>query len=179
MHIKSKMLLPPQERQPEEQEEVDPRAELVRQLLEYKAFKEAAGRLQDLEQRQLNVFQRPGEMGGLPSEMAGEHFFEASLFDLISAFSTVLADVPKETFLEVIKDETTVEEKIHDILHMLVERTSISLQSLFDRAKSKVEMVTVFLALLELIKIHSILAVQKELFGEIEIMRNPKSVKPA
>jgi segregation and condensation protein A len=179
MHIKSKMLLPPEERPQEQEEETDPRAELVRQLLEYKAFKDAAQRLQDLEARQRDVFHRTGETGALPSGVTGEHFFEATLFDLISAFSTVLANIPKETFLEVIKDETTVEQKVHDILHMVVEDMSVSLQSLFEKAKSKVEMVTIFLALLELIKIHSILAVQKELFGEIQIMRNPKSVKPA
>jgi len=179
MHIKSKMLLPPEERPPEEAEEEDPRAELVRRLIEYKAFKEAAGQLQSLEARQRDLFHRPGDMDAVQIECGGEKFFEASLFDLISAFSVVLANVPKETFLEVIKEHVTVEQKIHDILHMLVEKPCFTIKDLFEKAKSKVEIVVIFLALLELMKTHSILAVQKELFGEIEIIRNPQSIEPA
>lgn len=178
MHIKSKMLLPPEERQPEAIEEEDPRAELVRQLLEYKAFKEVAEKMQGLETKQLDIFHRPGDISSVGTELEGEHFFEASMFDLISAFSTVLASVPKETFFQVIKDQTTVEEKVHDILHMLVERSSLSLKALFDKARTKIEIVTIFLALLELMKTHNILAVQKELFADIEIIRNPKAIKP-
>lgn len=178
MHIKSKMLLPPEERAAEEVEEEDPRAELVRRLIEYKAFKEAAGQLQSLESRQRDLFHRAGDMDTLEVDCAGERYFEASLFDLISAFSIVLSNIPKETFLEVIKEHVTVEQKIHDILHILAEKTSFSVKSVFEQAKSKAEIVVIFLALLELIKTHSILAVQKELFGDIEIIRNPKAIMP-
>ena len=178
MHIKSKMLLPPEERPPEEVEEEDPRAELVRRLIEYKAFKEAAGQLGSLEARQRDLFHRPGDMDSMQIECNGEKFFEASLFDLISAFSTVLSNVPKETFLEVIKEHLTVEQKIHDMLHMLVEKPSFALKSVFEAAKSKIEIVVIFLALLELMKTHNVLAVQRELFGDIEIIRNPKSIEP-
>jgi segregation and condensation protein A len=178
MHIKSKMLLPPEERAPEEVEEEDPRAELVRRLIEYKAFKEAAGQLQFLEARQRDIFHRPGDMDAVQIECGGEKFFEASLFDLISAFSVVLANVPKETFMEVIKEHITVEQKIHDILHMLVEKPCFTIKDLFEKAISKIEIAVIFLALLELMKTHSILAVQKELFGEIEIIRNPKAIEP-
>ena len=178
MHIKSKMLLPLEERPPEEVEEEDPRAELVRRLIEYKAFKEAAGQLQSLESRQRDLFHRPGDMDALQVDSAGERYFEASLFDLISAFSVVLSNVPKETFLEVIKEHVTVEQKIRDILQLLSEKASFSVKSVFEQAKSKVEIVVTFLALLELMKTHSILAVQKELFGDIEIIRNPKSTEP-
>ena len=178
MHIKSKMLLPPEERPSEEPEEEDPRAELVRRLIEYKAFKEAAGQLQSLESRQRDLFHRPGDMDALQVDSAGERYFEASLFDLISAFSVVLSNIPKETFLEVIKEHVTVEQKIRDILQLLSEKTSFSVKAVFEQAKSKVEIVVTFLALLELMKTHSILAVQKELFGDIEIIRNPKSIEP-
>jgi len=178
MHIKSKMLLPPEERSPEEAEEEDPRAELVKRLIEYKAFKEAASSLQSLESRQRDLFHRPGDMDAVEVECNGEKFFEASLFDLISAFSTVFANVSKEAFLEVIKEQVTVEQKVHDILHLLVDKPSFALKDLFDSSKSKIEMVVVFLALLELMKIHSIMAVQKELFGEIQIIRNPAVIEP-
>jgi len=174
MHIKSKMLLPPDECAPEETEELDPRAELVKRLIEYKAFKEAAGQFQSLEARQRDLFHRPADLEALEAECGGEHYFEASLFDLISAFSTVLSNVPKEEFLEVIKEHVTVEQKINEIMHTLSERKSFGLKEVFQKAKSKVEIVVTFLALLELMKTHSVLAVQKELFADIEIIKNPK-----
>jgi len=178
MHIKSRMLLPPDETQVESEDELDPRAELVQRLLEYKAFKEVAEKMQLLESQQLELFHRQGDIQAVETEFQGEHFFEASLFDLISAFSSVLENVPKETFFEVIKEQMTVEQKVHDILHMLVEKPSFPLKSLFELAKSKIEMVTFFLAMLELIKMQSVLAVQKELFSDIEIIRNPKAINP-
>ncbi len=178
MHIKSKMLLPPEERlQDEGEEEPDPRAELVKRLIEYKAFKDVSESLRSMESRQLNVFHRSGQMDVLGEEFQGEHFFEATLFDLISAFSGVLKDISREAFLEVIKDQVTVQDKIHDILHLLVLKPSVCLAELFKQAGSRMEMVTIFLALLELIKNQSILAVQKELFSDIEIVRNPKVIK--
>ena len=176
MQIKSKLLLPPDETEVELEEELDPRAELVNRLLEYKIFKEVAENMRFLESRQLEVFPRSGQMDSIEAGFQGEHFFEASLFDLISAFSTALKDIPKETFFQITKIEVTVEEKIHYILHMLIEKPSFLLETIFNKAKSKVEMVAIFLALLELIKTQSILAIQKELFGKIEIIRNQKAI---
>lgn len=175
MHIKSKMLLPVEERPADEQEEDDPRAELVRRLIEYKAFKEAADQFQSLEARQRDVFHRPGDMDTLQVECGGERYFEATLFDLISAFSVVLSNVPKETFFEVIKEHITVEQKIREILNILNEKTSFSVKSVFESSKSKIEVVVTFLALLELMKMHSIMAVQKELFGDIEIIKRQEN----
>ena len=105
MQIKSKLLLPVEERKQEEEEE-DPREELVRRLLEYKKFKEVAERLERLEQAQSQVFRR--RASGQIEDQAGadgEEYFEASLFDLISAFSKILKVIPREEFLEIIKDE--------------------------------------------------------------------------
>lgn len=178
MHIKSKMLLPVDQRPEDAEEEPDPRAELVKRLVEYKAFKEVAEKLQSMELGQLDLFARGGDVEAVGLEFQGERYFEASLFDLISSFSTVLKNVPKETFLEVIKDHITVEEKIHNILHTLVEKPSFPLGELFQKAKSKIEIVVIFLALLELMKTQSVLAVQKGLFDEIQIIRNPKAVMP-
>jgi len=173
MHIKSKMLLPP-ESNPEEEllDEPDPRAELVRKLMEYKRFKEAASMLRQKEGERQDHFVR------IPQEDAPqESYFEANLFDLISAFTKVLKDVPKELFLEVIKDEVTVEKKIHDLLHMLVDNSKISIFSLFKEAKTKVEMIAIFLAILELIRLKEVVILQKEIFGEIEVMRNKERLE--
>lgn len=177
MHIKSRMLLPPDETQLDEEEE-DPRAELVRRLLEYKKFKEAAGELSQMESKQKHFFARvgTGKDKAAPQE---EDFFEASLFDLITAFTKILKDIPKDVFYEVIKDEFTVSEKIHDILHLLVDKPAINFGDLFRIAKNKREVITIFLALLELIRLKEIIVKQASPFSDIEITRNVESVKPS
>jgi segregation and condensation protein A len=177
MHIKSKMLLPPDQAEEAKAEE-DPRAELVRRLLEYKKFKEAASELSHMESHQKHFFARvaPGvKPEGIKSE---PEFFEASLFDLITAFTKVLKDIPKDAFYQVIKDEFTVSEKIHDILHMLVDKKKMLFTELFKVAKNKFEIVTIFLALLELIKIREVVVMQAAPFAEIEIIRNLEAMNP-
>ena len=178
MHIKSRMLLPPEQAEGEEKPEEDPRAELVRRLLEYKKFKEAASELSQMESHHKHFFARVGpgiKVEDLPKE---DTFFEASLFDLITAFTKVLKDIPKDVFYKVVKDEFTVSEKIHDVLHMLVDKKQILFTDLFRAAKTKFEIITTFLALLELIKIREVIIIQAVPFGEIEIMRNIEAVKP-
>ncbi|MDD5428257.1 MAG: segregation/condensation protein A [Candidatus Omnitrophica bacterium] len=178
MHIKSKMLLPPEQVDGEEKPEEDPRAELVKRLLEYKKFKEAASELSHMESQHKHFFARVGpgiDVEDLPKE---ETFFEASLFDLITAFTKVLKDIPRDVFYKVVKDEFTVSEKIHDVLHMVVDKKKILFTDLFRAAKTKFEIITIFLALLELIKIKEVIVIQAAPFGEIEIMKNAEAVKP-
>lgn len=168
IHIKSKMLLPPEPKQEDEPDEDDPRAELVKKLLEYEKYKEAAGILRERELKRQNVFTRT-PLGPQDNQ---EAYFEASLFDLISAFSKAVKEIPKELFYEVIKDEFTVEEKLHDLLHIFLNEPSLSLSSLFSKAKNQIEIVVTFLAILELIRLKEIVIAQKEAFGEIQLMRN-------
>lgn len=117
INIKSKMLLP--QEKIEEEEELDPRAELVRKLLEYQKFKELATELRSREGERQEVFVRPKDKE--LEEQDTEVYFEASVFDLLSAFSKVLKEIPKDIFYQVVKDEFTVEEKIHQILHLLLD----------------------------------------------------------
>jgi len=161
--IKSKMLLPKEEVC--EEEELDPREELVKKLLEYEKFKEAAEFLKKKERERLKYVTRSDP---LPQK---EIYLEASIFDLINAFKKALKEVPKEVFFEVIKDEYTVEEKMHDLLHLLLVKEKISLEELFSSAKNKLEIIAIFLAILELIKLKEVVAIQKELFGSILIVR--------
>ena len=162
--IKSKMILP-REAEPQE-EELDPRDELVRRLLEYETFKEAAEFLRDKEVERNRYFRRPGlEVPG------GEVYIEASIFDLISAFKNALKDIPRDIFFEVVQDEFTVEDKIHDLLHLILVKGKVSLGEIFSSAKNKLEIVVTFLAILELIKLREIAAIQEELFGSILITR--------
>ncbi|MFH1552047.1 MAG: segregation/condensation protein A [Candidatus Omnitrophota bacterium] len=178
MHIKSKMLLPQDESDPEAEEEEDPREELVRRLLEYKKYKDAAAQLQDKREAHKDIFFRKGT-GGREKIISddGMGYFEASLFDLITAFRKVLKEVPKEVFHKVIKNEFTVGDKIHQIYHMLAKQSKIYFFSLFKVARDKDEMIVIFLAVLELIKAREIFVVQKGFFEEIEIIRNPELVK--
>jgi len=178
MQIKSKMLLPPEPQEGIEAEEEDPREELVRRLLEYEKFKEIAESLRQRESSQEQVFKRPKVEPDNAGTDDKEVYFEASIFDLISAFSQALKDVPKEVFYEVIKDEFTIEEKIHQILHLLLVNASVRLSDLFSQAKNKIEIIVTFLAILELIRMKEIIARQKELFQEIEILRNKENITP-
>lgn len=172
INIKSKMLLPPEPKTEEELEEGDPRAELVKRLLEYQKFKEVAETLRQKETVRNNIFTRPAA-----NDPSGEEvYFEANLFDLIAAFSNALKEIPKELFYEVIKDEFTVEEKIHGLLHMLLTSPMVSLTGLFENARNRVEIVVTFLAILELIRLKEIVAVQKGVFGEIQVMRNKEKI---
>lgn len=175
LHIKSKMLLPPDPTEELDEELEDPRLDLVEKLLEYKRFKEAAEHLRNREKMRQDVFTRRIEA---KDEETGEVYFEASLFELISAFSKALKDIPKDIFYEVIKDEFTVEEKIHEVLHLLFEKPRLELSELFARAKNKLEIVATFLAVLELIKIKEIKIMQSELFGGIQIIRNEENIAP-
>lgn len=171
LQIKSKMLLPPDEAPPEE-EEPDPRAELVRKLLEYQQFKAAADRLQDLERQRLAVFARvPPDGQRLEEEVVEEPFFEASLFDLLTALSKVLQKVPKQIFHEIVKDEFTVEQKTEALRAQLTQEPQIAFSKLFERAKNKLEVITTFLALLELIRQRFLVARQGRVFGDILILR--------
>lgn len=177
LHIKSKMLLPAEEITEEEPQE-DPRDELVRQLLEYERFKEIAKELRQREQDQKEVFKRTSaaDVKDLPAEQP--QYFEASIFDLISAFSKALEETPKDFFYNIIKDEFTIEEKVHALLHLLIIRESVPLSELFGVAKNKIETIVTFLAILELIRMKEIIAFQSEMFGEIEVRRNLRNVMP-
>jgi len=177
IQIKSKMLLPPDPTEQLQEEQADPREELVRQLLEYERFKVIAQELRQREVNQQDVFKRPK-----PNEkdipQSTPVYFEASIFDLITAFSKALEEIPKDIFYNVVKDEYSIEDKVHTILHLLLVRNSVTLTELFGQAKNKMEIIVTFLAILELIRIKEIIAQQKELFGEIEIVRNQNNIIP-
>lgn len=179
MQIKSKMLLPSDGTVIEEDDELDPREELVRRLLEYQKFKEAAQHLKEMETSRKEVFPRQlNELGGLAKSPQEDTYFEASIFDLINAFTKALTNVPKDIFYQVVKDEFTVEGKIHDLLHLLLVKSEMPLSELFVTARAKSEVIAIFLAILELTRLKEIVAFQKELFGDIIVKRNLQNIQP-
>ena len=172
MYIKSRELLPVDQQAQVEGEEdgEDPRWELIRQLVEYKKFKDAAAQLQVLEARQEDVF--PRTPGKLEFETEVPTRPEASIFDLVNAVNVVLKRFTKPADLrDIFEDKWTVSEKIEHLMRLLGERASLRFSELFEGVTSRSEVVVTFLALLELIRLKQLTAVQRDPFGEIEICR--------
>lgn len=166
MMIKSRMLLPPEERPELEEEEEDPRWDLVRQLVEYKKFKDAALHLESLEALQQDVFVRGGEAVHLGPQ-SDVTLRDVSIFDLISAFGEVLKRVKTEELQEIFAERVTVAEKIESVMLRLREQGRIAFSQLFSGMVSRAEIVCTFLAILELIRLNQIIARQERAFGEI------------
>jgi segregation and condensation protein A len=170
MMIKSRMLLPVEERPELEAEEEDPRWDLVRQLVEYKKFKDAAGHLEQLEHIQENIFAHEGAHMELGPEPAATSLDDVSLFDLITAFNEALKKIPKEDLKEIFADQFTVTEKVEFIRNELQAGRRLRLSALLAGMRHRYEMVCTFLALLELIRLKQARARQSEQFGEIDII---------
>ncbi len=172
MFIKSRELLPVDQQAAVEEEEEgdDPRWELVRRLVEYKKFKDAAARLQEKEAIQENVYPRtPGKLEldttspGAPSGV--------SVFDLINAVGNILKRIQKQEAAtrDVFEDRWTVSDKIEQLMALTREKPRLKFSDLFEGQTSRLEVVTTFLALLELIRLKVLTALQAEPFSDIEI----------
>ncbi len=167
MMIKSRMLLPVDRRDEEEEEEEDPRWDLVRQLVEYKKFKDAAGQLHDRELTQEGIFGL-GDPSVIVEPDGPETYIEdVNLFDLIAAFNDVLKRAKPEQIGEVIGHQFSVADKIDEVLILVRERGTISFSHLFGAEPTRNEIICTFLALLELIRLRQVAAVQKRAFDEI------------
>jgi segregation and condensation protein A len=181
MMIKSRMLLPEDVRpDAEEEEESDPRWDLVRQLLEYKKFKDAALHLEKLEERQSFVLDPEGEDAPLEKD-ASLSMRDVSIFDLIDTFNQILSRVKQEELKEIFAERFTVADKVDQIL-MLVQRGEqrLTLHRLFDGMTSRREMICTFLAILELMKMKHVRAVQEQQHGDIAIVAaDPDEARPA
>ena len=173
MYIKSKELLPADQQvavEGEEDEGEDPRWELIRQLVEYKKFKDAAAQLQTLEERQENVFPRvPGKIE-FEAEAAPAKS-EVGIFDLLNAVNSILKRfaAKEASTREIYEDKWTVSEKIEYVRNIIAERGAVKFSELFEQAANRAEVVCTFLALLELIRLKQFACVQPEPFAEIEI----------
>lgn len=176
IHIKSKTLLPLSETDEEEEEE-DPRADLVMRLLEYQRFKEAAHGLESREDEWRDVFYRPSSSGAEgPSDEI--NLVDLSLFDLLEALRGVMERAPEKRGLEIVVDELSVQERMGLILDRLEGEESLTFTSLFDGDTTRLAMIVTFLALLELIRLKRIRIIQAELFGAIRVWKNT-SLQPS
>jgi segregation and condensation protein A len=169
IYLKSRSLLPVDQRPPEEDaEEDDPRWDLIRQLIEYKKFKEAAAELHLRELEQERIFAREGGASSLLQEPL--RLEEVGIFQLINAFQTVIKRIEaRKDVQEISAERFSVSEKIDTILQRVANGARLRFSDLFGVTVSRVEVVVTFLALLELIRLKQVRALQKNMFEEIEI----------
>lgn len=181
MYIKSRELLPKDQQVQTEGEDEgdDPRWELIRQLVAYKKFKDAAAQLQALELRQEGVYPRlpvPPEFEPEPAARKSE----VSLFDLLNAVNAILKRVAaKEQTRDIFEDRWTVSEKIEVLMRQIEAKPVLRFSELFAEATSRTEVVVTFLAVLELMRLKQVIVAQNQEFGEIEIRRSPPAPRPA
>lgn len=169
IYLKSRSLLPVDQQPPEDDaQEDDPRWELIRQLIEYKKFKEAAVELHQRELEQEKIFAREGgTTSGIQEPL---RLSEVGIFQLINAFQTVLKRVDaRQNLQEILGERFSVSDKIETILQRVSTGAPVRFSELFGAASSRVEVVVTFLALLELIRLKQVRAIQKKIFEEIEI----------
>jgi segregation and condensation protein A len=178
IRIKVQMLLPSPAEDGEEEE--DPREQLVRQLVLYKKFKEAAGSLSGREDERRDFFPRGVDVkafeelaeDGVETE---ELLKDVSLFDLVDALREVLSRIPRRIDVHNVSVETvTVEGEMERIRAVMAEKGFVTFAGLFRPTASRGEIVTTFIALLELIRQNAVLAIQERVFGEITIRMIPE-----
>lgn len=172
MYMKSRTLLPRTEQPPEEDaEDDDPRWELIRQLIEYKKFKDAAGFLSARELDQQGRFAHQPDPQDKPLEEPAP-LAEVSIFDLIRAFQNVLKRFEEShDFGDIVDDRFTVADKIEFLLDHFLPGQALTFDALFQTATTKSEVIVTFLAVLELMKLNQFVVRQDNLLSAITVER--------
>jgi segregation and condensation protein A len=167
--IKSRMLLPPSE-DGEEEEEADPRAALVQQLLEYQRYREAALELAERPLLQRDVFVREPVMDAAEDGGSDElPRLQVTVWELLEAFRAVLKRARPESVHEVVADTISLRDRVRSLLHALSVARRLEFESLFADDASRFEIIITFLAMLELMKMGAVRAIQDERYGQIVI----------
>ena len=169
IEIKSRMLLPRDPLAEDEEEIEDPRRELVDRLLEYEKFKSAAQMLYEKSTIEQAVFPR----GKIESDDANAEI-SATVFDLLSVFQKVAARHKEEVKMEIEREEISLADMIRSLKKRIMEVSELSLLSFFEEMHSHRELVTAFIAVLEIVRTESVKLVQKKTFGDILL----KKVEP-
>lgn len=165
-HIKSRMLLPTQE---EQEDEEDPRMEIVRPLEEYLQLKYAAEDLAHRDRLGWDVFIRGTDE---IAESTGEEprdFVQISLFELMDAFQRIIKRVSPEHFLNITADTISVKSRILEIADILEQKGSVTFEELFEKQAAKGQIIVTFLAVLEMARTQVIRIMQHVTSGIIRI----------
>jgi segregation and condensation protein A len=180
-YLKARELLPPIEGEElaQTEEGIYNREELVRQLLEYQKFKQAAGAFKNFETEQIHLFKRgiadAIERG--PEDAESVDFGTISLFDILSAFKRVMEraqtdDAYRQT---VLADTVKIDDRIERVLSVLTDHAEVRFEELFSDDVRKLVLVVTFMAILELVKMREITFRQEERFGPIFVVRRPQT----
>ncbi len=154
----------------------DPRAELIRQLLEYKKFKDAAALLEEQAERQMERMARlPLEIPP-PPDLAQQPLQRVELWDLVSAFGRLMRETAALAPKQIVMDETPIHLHMERILGLIQERGRVPFSDVFTPPQTRGRLLGLFLAILELIKSRRIWAEQPELFGPIWLVPAPAAV---
>ncbi len=162
IEIKSKMLLPRDPDEPESEEFEDPRKELVDRLLEYEKFKSAAEMLYERTTIEQAVFPR----GKIESDDNNAEI-SATVFDLITVFQKIAARRREEVKMEIKREEITLAEMLRSIRRRLAELSELNILEFFAETQSRRELVTAFIAVLEIVRTEGIRLIQRQTFGDI------------
>jgi segregation and condensation protein A len=172
MQIKVKMLLPPEQG---EEEELDPRANLVQRLVEYKRYKEMSLQMKNYEEEQMKVHYRGYRSADehVVEEETGEDMIrDVTFFDLIASFKFAMDRMPKKFIHEIEKINVTVDEQIAYIEDYFSRRSEATFYDLVKDFTERIRIVVTFLALLEVIRAKKIIIRQLRPFGDLSIMRS-------
>jgi segregation and condensation protein A len=166
IEIKSKMLLPRDPTAVDNEEIDDPRQELVDRLMEYEKFKSAAGMLYERSTIEQAVFRR----GPIESDENNAEI-DASVFDLLTVFQKIIARHTDEVKMEIQREEISLADMIRDLKRRLMDAKELNLRIFFEEMHSKRELVTAFIAVLEVVRTESIKLLQKTVFGDIVLRK--------
>jgi segregation and condensation protein A len=166
--VKSRMLLPSPAG--DDEEEADPRADLIRQLLEYQRYREAAQHLGESPLLGRDVFAREQSADGIEAVDDGRVAVRATMWELLEAFQRVLKRAEPEPVHEVAAEAVSLKDCVQRVLSILGVARSVTFESLFDERSSRAQIIVTFLAVLELMKIGAVEAVQEEHYGTIAIV---------
>jgi segregation and condensation protein A len=170
IYIKSKMLLPTEPTLPGEEQQEDPREQLVHQLLEHEKFKSAAQMLYERQQIEAHVWSKPDR--SLYEGGESEREVVVSLVDLVKVFQQVLERRSERRDIELERDEFTVGMMIRRLRQALTEGEQVRLVKFFDECPTRRAMIAAFLAVLELVRLEAVLVVQEETFAEILLRKH-------
>jgi len=177
IEIKSQMVLPHGD---EEQGEIeDPRQDLVRTLLEYKKYRDAASMLEEQSRQWQQRFARVAD--DVPEkvrDLSTEPIQEVELWDLVSAFGRILRDNEAQQPSNIVYDDTPIHVYMDRIRQKLAARGRLPLSSLFSPEMHKSTMIGIFLALLELVRYYHVRTEQNELFKEVWIFQAESAGEP-
>ncbi len=165
IYIKSRMLLPVSD--DIEEEEEDPRAELVKRLLEYQRYKDVAELFQQLPQLERDIFIGQFQASDFFEGDSAENEVPIGIYQLADAFHQLLKEQPVETFHEVIRESLSVAVYIDNIVEKLTQNKRLSFREIFTAKFSRNELIVTFLATLELVKMHIVNIEQVGDFSEI------------